>query len=98
MGVWLPNYHLNTRHLNTGQVKVHCSDVFVIQIPAILSQHRVTSQPCVLAGTSDPKNSAIYSGDLKYDHSKSGNIRNPDFLKVRFQMVRTVCRPKKWQI
>ena len=29
-----------------------------------------------------------YSGDLKSDHSKSGNIQNPDFLKIRFQMVR----------
>ena len=28
-----------------------------------------------------------YSGDLKSDHFKSGNIQNPDFLKVRFQMV-----------
>ena len=29
-----------------------------------------------------------YSGDLKSDHSKSGNIWNRDFLKVGFQMVR----------
>ena len=29
-----------------------------------------------------------YSGDLKSDHLKSGNIWNPDFLKVGFQMVR----------
>ena len=29
-----------------------------------------------------------YSEDLKSDHLKSGNIWNPDFLKVRFQMVR----------
>ena len=28
-----------------------------------------------------------YSGDLKSDHSESGNILNPDFLKVGFQMV-----------
>ena len=28
-----------------------------------------------------------YSGDLKSDHSKSGNIWNPYFLKTRFQMV-----------
>ena len=27
MVVWIPNYHLNTGHLNTGQVKVHYSDV-----------------------------------------------------------------------
>ena len=25
-------------------------------------------------------------GDLKFDKSKSGNISNPDFLKVRYQM------------
>ena len=35
------NTHLNTGHLNTGQVKVHYSDVsaiqmFVIQIPTVL--------------------------------------------------------------
>ena len=29
-----------------------------------------------------------YSGDLKYAHSKSGNIWNLDFLKVVHQMVR----------
>ena len=29
-----------------------------------------------------------YSGDLKSDHLKSGNIWNTDFLKVGFQMVR----------
>ena len=28
------------------------------------------------------------SGDLKSGHSKSGNIWNPDWLKIRFQMVR----------
>ena len=28
-----------------------------------------------------------YCGDLKSDHSESGNIQNPDFLKVRFQIV-----------
>ena len=37
MVVWIPNYHLNTRHLNTGQVKVRYSDVSVIQIPTIFS-------------------------------------------------------------
>ena len=30
----------------------------------------------------------IYRGDLKFDHLKFGNICNPDFFKVRFQMVR----------
>ena len=30
---------------------------------------------------------AKYSGDPKSDHSKSGNIWNPDFLKVGLQMV-----------
>ena len=29
-----------------------------------------------------------YSGDLKSDHLKSGNIWNPDFLKLGFQIVR----------
>ena len=29
-----------------------------------------------------------YSGDRKSDHSKSGNIWNPDILKIRFQIVR----------
>ena len=28
-----------------------------------------------------------YSGDLKSDHTKSGNIQNSDFLKVGFQIV-----------
>ena len=28
-----------------------------------------------------------YRGDLKSNHLKSGNILNPDFLKVKFQMV-----------
>ena len=28
-----------------------------------------------------------YSGDLKYDHRISGNIQNPHFLKIEFQMV-----------
>ena len=31
---------------------------------------------------------AGYSGDLKFNHSKSGNIWNPDSLNVGFQMVR----------
>ena len=40
MVVWIPNYHLNTGHLNTGKVKVRYSDVsviqmFVIQIPIV---------------------------------------------------------------
>ena len=29
----------------------------------------------------------LYSEDLKSDHSKSGNIQNPDFKRVRVQMV-----------
>ena len=29
----------------------------------------------------------MYSGDLKSNHSKSGNIWNPKFLKIVFQMV-----------
>ena len=33
-------------------------------------------------------NFRTYSGDLKSNHLKSGNILNPDFLKVGFQMVR----------
>ena len=32
MVVWILNYHLNTGHLNTGQVKVRYSDVSVIQM------------------------------------------------------------------
>ena len=28
----------------------------------------------------------LYSGDLKSDHSKSGNFQNPDFLKLFFLM------------
>ena len=41
MVVWIPNYHLNTGHLNTGQVKVCYSDVsaiqvFVSQIPTVV--------------------------------------------------------------
>ena len=28
-----------------------------------------------------------FSGDLKSNHSKSRNIQNPDFLKIKFQMV-----------
>ena len=40
MVVWKPNYHLYTWHLNAGQVKVHYSDVSIIQmfiqIPCIL--------------------------------------------------------------
>ena len=35
MVVWIPNYHLNTEHLNTGQVKVCYSDVSVIKIPTV---------------------------------------------------------------
>ena len=40
MVVWLPNYHVNTRQLNTRQVKVHFLDVsniqmFVVQIPIV---------------------------------------------------------------
>ena len=34
------------------------------------------------------KFSTVYRGDLKFDHSKSGNIWNPDFLRAEFQMVR----------
>ena len=42
-----------------------------------------------------------YSGDLKTDPSKTGNIRKPDFLKFGFQMVvpfenRTICPVFKW--
>ena len=33
------------------------------------------------------KGDFIYCGDLKSDHLKSGNIGNPDFLKVGFQVV-----------
>ena len=36
MVVWILNYHLNTGHLNTGQVKVCYSDVSVIQIPTVV--------------------------------------------------------------
>ena len=41
MVVWIRNYHLNTWHLNNGQVKVRYSDVsiikmFVIQIPTVI--------------------------------------------------------------
>ena len=32
------NYYLNTRHLNTGQVKVSYADFFIIQIPTKLSK------------------------------------------------------------
>ena len=32
----------------------------------------------------------LYSGDLKTDPSKTGNIRKPDFLKVGIQMVGTL--------
>ena len=35
MGAWILNYHLDTGHLNTRQVKVHYSDVSVIQIPTV---------------------------------------------------------------
>ena len=31
-----------------------------------------------------------YSWDLESDHSKSRNIQNLDFLKVGFQIVRTI--------
>ena len=31
-----PNFHLNIGYLNTGQVKVRYSDVFVIQIPTVV--------------------------------------------------------------
>ena len=44
MVVWIPNYHLNTGHLNTRQVKVRYSDVsviqmFVIQIPTVNNKY-----------------------------------------------------------
>ena len=35
----IPNYHLNTGHLNTGQVKLCYSDVSVIQIPTVAVQN-----------------------------------------------------------
>ena len=38
----------------------------------------------------------IYNGDLKSDYSNSGNIRNPDFLKVVFQMVSIMVRFSSW--
>ena len=43
-------------------------------------------------------NTSKYSWDLNFDHSKSGNIQNPVFLKVGFQMVPTIPKLEKWQI
>ena len=37
----------------------------------------------------------IANWDLKSEHSKSGNIWNPDFLKVGFQMVPTIQKSEK---
>ena len=45
---------------------------------------------CCGSETSGSKEKFNYSWDLKSDFSKSGNIRNLDFLKIVFQMVQFI--------
>ena len=50
-------------------------------VEARLNTHSMSYVPVVLPVK------MWYSGDLKSNHLKSGNIQNPDFLKVIFKMV-----------
>ena len=86
VGIWIMMIW-RRKHPNIGLLEVRYSDNPLFRCLVSISYLASESGRSVCYSDQHSNNRLKYSGDLKFDHSKSWNIWNPYCLKIIFQMV-----------
>ena len=88
LACWLFGRDQKSVWMKTGRNEDFSSTKLRQSCTTRISVLQVQSSPDCHRKRVNSTESVVYSGDLKFDHFKSGNIWKPDFVKVGFQKVR----------